>query len=144
MSYSSFACRENILKYSARSDARFETTAAWQAAETSTTQLQNEVERNAQQVHQVAEQAASSAQVCGYIVKHRERCSYDGPFQYKTPAVNGAVDQLEEGLSEKTNQAVADGQSTVDSAKVVAGGYVQQAREVVGGAMATAAVSRTH
>lgn len=46
-----------------RSDARFETTAAWQAAEASNVELQNEVERNAQQAHQVAGQAANTAQV---------------------------------------------------------------------------------
>ena len=61
--------------------------------------------------------------------------------QHKSPAVNVAVDQLEEGLGEKTNEAVPEGQSTVGSAKVAANGYVQQAREIVGGAMATAAVS---
>ncbi|GJE85834.1 hypothetical protein PsYK624_019130 [Phanerochaete sordida] len=102
------------------SDARFETTAAWQAAEASDIRLQNEVEKNAVQAHQVAEQAANTA-------------------QFKHPSAELAVDRLEEGLSEKTNEAVAEGQSTVASATATAGGYVQQAREIVGGAMATAA-----
>ncbi|EKM61329.1 uncharacterized protein PHACADRAFT_204495 [Phanerochaete carnosa HHB-10118-sp] len=102
------------------SDARFETTAAWQAAETSSTQLQSEVERNAQQAHQVAEQAANSA-------------------QFKQVSTGVAVERLEEGLSVKTNDAVAEGQSNVASATSAAGSYVQQAREIVGGAMVTAA-----
>lgn len=45
-------------------DARFETTAAWAASETSTPELQNTVEKNAQQVHSAADDAAKAAQVC--------------------------------------------------------------------------------
>ena len=41
----------------------------------------------------------------------------------------------------KTDQAVAEGQTSVQVVKATAGSYVQQARELVGSAMATAAVS---
>ena len=45
-------------------DARFETSAAWAATETSTPELQQCVEQNAHKVHQAAEDAAKAAQVC--------------------------------------------------------------------------------
>ena len=44
------------------------------------------------------------------------------------------MNDLENGLSQKTNEAVADG-------KVSTAGYVQQARDMAGSALATAAVS---
>ena len=49
-----------------RSDERFETTAAWQAAESSTVELQKEVEKNAQAAHNVAEEAAAEAGVSSW------------------------------------------------------------------------------
>ena len=57
-------CVWHLMHYTViRSDARYETTAAWQAAEASTAELQNEVERNARKTHNVAEQAAAEAEV---------------------------------------------------------------------------------
>ncbi len=59
-------------------DARFETTAAWAASETSTAELQNTVEKNAQQVHSAADDAAKAAQVCFllpfYVYLKERRC----------------------------------------------------------------------
>ena len=49
-----------------RSDARYETTAAWQAAESSTAELQKEVEKNAKAAHNVAEEAAAEAGVSSW------------------------------------------------------------------------------
>ncbi|KAI0782363.1 hypothetical protein BC629DRAFT_1519013 [Irpex lacteus] len=94
-------------------DARFETTAAWAASETSTAELQNTVEKNAQQVHSAADDAAKAA-------------------QYKVPATGVAINNLEAGLAQKTDEAVAEGQASTQ-------GYVQQAREIAGSALATAA-----
>ncbi|KAI0082090.1 hypothetical protein K474DRAFT_1703109 [Panus rudis PR-1116 ss-1] len=94
----------------AQTDARFETSAAWAEAEASNTKLANQVEQNAETLHAAAQQAAITA-------------------QHKAPGQ--AVDQLEEGLSEKTNQAAAEGQANVQ-------GYVQQAKNLAGSAAATA------
>ncbi|PSS05443.1 hypothetical protein PHLCEN_2v3823 [Hermanssonia centrifuga] len=98
---------------SSEDDARFETTAAWQAAEASTNKLQQDVEKNAEKAHTVAGQAAASA-------------------QFNAPAAERAVEELEEGLSEKTNAAVVQGQS--DSV-----GYVETARTMASSALAAAA-----
>ncbi|KAI0094280.1 hypothetical protein BDY19DRAFT_901507 [Irpex rosettiformis] len=95
-------------------DARYETTAALAAVETSTPELQNTVERNAQKVHEAAEDAAKAA-------------------QHKPAATAVAVDNLEAGLAQKTNEAVAEGKANTQ-------GYVQQARELAGSALATAAI----
>jgi len=102
------------------SDARFDTTAAWAAAETSTMELQRDVEKNAAKAHDAAEAAAAHA-----------------PF--KAPATQGAVDKLEEDLAEKTHQAVLDGQSSVDQAKAAGVGYVESAKNLANSALSTAA-----
>jgi hypothetical protein len=54
--------------------------------------------------------------------------------QHKTPSTSIAVENLESGLANKTNEAVAEGHANTQ-------GYVQQARELAGSALATAAVS---
>ncbi|KAI0347773.1 hypothetical protein BDW22DRAFT_1479693 [Trametopsis cervina] len=95
------------------SDARFETTAAVAATEASTIELQNNVETNAAHVHEAADDAAKAA-------------------QFKVPAAGVAIVNLEAGLAEKTDAAVAEGQANTQ-------GYVQQAREIAGSALATAA-----
>ncbi|KAI0697529.1 hypothetical protein BC835DRAFT_1337531 [Cytidiella melzeri] len=94
-------------------DARFETTAAWAASETSTAELQNVVEQNAEQAQRAADEAAKAA-------------------QHKVASTGGAIDNLEAGLAQKTDEAVAEGHANTQ-------GYVQQARELAGNAFATAA-----
>jgi len=93
-----------------QNDARFETSAAWAEAEASNAKLATQVEQNAHQLHNAAEDAATKA-------------------QYKSPTT--AVDNLEHGLSEKTDEAVAEGQGNVQ-------GYVAQAKNLANSAITTA------
>ncbi|OBZ79514.1 hypothetical protein A0H81_01190 [Grifola frondosa] len=101
----------------AQSDARFDTSASWAAAEASDAKLTKEVEQNASQLHNVAEDAAATAQ-----------------YKESVPA----VDHLERGLSHKTNVAASEGQYDVESAKATVGGYVEQAKNIANSAFATA------
>ncbi|KAL4241830.1 hypothetical protein ABKN59_000730 [Abortiporus biennis] len=93
-----------------QSDARFETSAAWAEAEAPNKSIADEVEHNAEVLHNAAEDAATKA-------------------QFKSPAA--AVDQLERGMSNTTNAAAAEGKSNVQ-------GYVQQVKDLANSAIATA------
>ncbi|THH33118.1 hypothetical protein EUX98_g1059 [Antrodiella citrinella] len=93
-----------------QSDARFETSAAWAEAEASNAKLATQVEQNAHQLHNAAEDAATTA-------------------QYKSPAA--AVNNLEHGLSDKTEEAVAEGQDNVQD-------YVARAKSLANSAISTA------
>ena len=58
-----------------RSDARFETSAAWAEAEASNTKLSTQVEQNAHQMHEAAEDAAVKAQVSSqYTIAFHVEC----------------------------------------------------------------------
>jgi len=94
------------------SDARFETSAAWATAEASSAEIAQEVDQNASQLQNAAQDAAQHA-------------------PYKEPAAVAAVDQLEAGLSNKTNAAASQGQADV-------GGYVEQAKNLANSAYQTA------
>ena len=52
-----------------------------------------------------------------------------------------AVDQLEQGLSHKTDVAASQCAADVASVKAAATGYVEQARNLAGSALAAAQVS---
>jgi len=95
-----------------QTDARFETSAAYAEAETSNAKLAKQVELNAQKLHRAAEEAAAKAQT-----------------EHTSPAV--AVNRLEEGLSEKTDAAAAEGHANVQ-------GYVGQVKDLANSALATA------
>lgn len=61
-------------------------------------------------------------------------------WQVKQPVAADAVNQLEEGLSQKTNAAATEGAVDVEAAKASATGYVEQAKNLAGSAIATAQV----
>ncbi len=61
---------------------------------------------------------------------------------FKGPRAFNSADRLEEGLSQKTNAAASEGAADVSSAKAAAAGYVEQAKNLAGGAIATAQVRR--
>ncbi|KAF9814196.1 hypothetical protein IEO21_05265 [Rhodonia placenta] len=104
-----------------RSDARFETSAAWAAAEASTNTLSNEVNRNASQLQTAAGQAASEA-------------------QQTEPQVVSAVNELEAGraVNQQMDQATTQGMFDVESAKATASSAVEQARSMANSAYQTA------
>ncbi|KAI0666062.1 hypothetical protein C8Q78DRAFT_1072581 [Trametes maxima] len=104
---------------SGQSDARYATAAALAETEASTTTLSKEVQHNANQLHTVANDAATAAQI-------------------KDPQPAFAVNQLEEDLSHKTNVAASQGAADVASAKEAAFGYVEQAKNLASSAIATA------
>lgn len=60
--------------------------------------------------------------------------------QLKEPQSANAVDRLEDGLSRKTDAAASEGAADVASAKSAANGYVEQAKNLAGSAIATAQV----
>ncbi|KAI8981394.1 hypothetical protein BD414DRAFT_99757 [Trametes punicea] len=102
-----------------QSDARYATSAAMTETEASNTNLSKEVQQNANQLHNAATDAATVAQV-------------------KEPEAISAVNQLEEGLSHKTNVAASQGAVDVQSAKATASSYVEQAKNLASSAIATA------
>ncbi|EIW64300.1 uncharacterized protein TRAVEDRAFT_55262 [Trametes versicolor FP-101664 SS1] len=102
-----------------RSDARFATNAALAETEATTVNLSKEVQSNANQLHNAAFDAATSAQI-------------------KEPLSGSAVNQLEEGLAHKTDAAASQGAVDVEAAKATATGYVEQAKNLASGAFATA------
>ncbi|KAI0640645.1 hypothetical protein C8Q79DRAFT_1004230 [Trametes meyenii] len=104
---------------SGQSDARYATAAALAETEASTANLSQEVQQNANQLHNVANDAATAAQV-------------------KDPQPAFAVNQLEQDLSHKTNVAASQGAADVESAKEAAIGYVEQAKNLASTAIATA------
>ncbi|KAI0735004.1 hypothetical protein C8Q76DRAFT_791588 [Earliella scabrosa] len=101
------------------SDARYATSAALAETEASTTTLSSQVQQNANKLHNAAVDAAHSAEL-------------------KEPQAAGAVDRLEHDLSDKTNAAASEGAADVASAKASATGYVEQAKNLAGSAIATA------
>ncbi|KAK7695162.1 hypothetical protein QCA50_002352 [Cerrena zonata] len=92
-----------------KSDARYETSAAWAETEASNAKLAKQVEKNAGTLHNAAEDAANKA-------------------QFKSPT--GAVDRLEDGLSKQTNAAASEGAANVQ-------GYAQQAKDLATSAVNT-------
>ena len=60
--------------------------------------------------------------------------------QFKEPQAASAVDRLEHDLSDKTDAAASEGAADVASAKASATGYVEQAKNLAGSAIATAQV----
>ncbi|KZT75014.1 hypothetical protein DAEQUDRAFT_807286 [Daedalea quercina L-15889] len=106
-------------------DARWETSAAWQQAEMSTKELSDEVGKNASQAQTAARQAAAEAQQI-------------------EPQVVSAVNELEaqRSLSESTTQAVNQGKFDVEAAKGMASSTaataVEQAKNLANSAYATA------
>ncbi|KAI0778355.1 hypothetical protein BD413DRAFT_667673 [Trametes elegans] len=104
---------------SGNSDARYATSAALAETEASNTKLSQEVQQNANQLHNVASDAAATAQI-------------------KEPEAVSAVNQLEEGLSHKTDAAASQGAADVESAKATATSYVEQAKNLASSALATA------
>ncbi|KAL1951523.1 hypothetical protein VTO73DRAFT_672 [Trametes versicolor] len=87
-----------------QSDARFATNAALAETEATTVNLSKEVQSNANQLHNAAFDAATSAQI-------------------KEPLSGSAVNQLEEGLAHKTDAAASQGAVDVEAAKATATGY---------------------
>ncbi|OCH94666.1 hypothetical protein OBBRIDRAFT_788922 [Obba rivulosa] len=101
------------------SDARLETTAAWQAAEASDDRLAHEVAENADQLQYAAHAAAEQAKV-------------------KEPQAVSAVNQLEAGLANQTNTAAAQGKFDVESAKATGAKALEQAKNIASNAIQTA------
>ncbi|KAJ7446465.1 hypothetical protein B0H11DRAFT_380315 [Mycena galericulata] len=103
--------------------SEFQTTAAQAQANAPTAPIAREVEANAEQVKEVAENAAFAAQAQG-------------------PALTGqsATDRLQTDASIKTGAAVDQGRSDVEAAKATGAGYVEQAKNLVASA-ATGAVT---
>ncbi|KAI0830482.1 hypothetical protein BC628DRAFT_1336554 [Trametes gibbosa] len=102
-----------------QSDARYATTAAVAETEASTINISQEVQQNANKLHNAATHAATSAQI-------------------NEPHATSAVNQLEEGLSQKTDVAASEGAADVEAAKATATGYVEQAKNLASSAIATA------
>ncbi|KAM5533943.1 hypothetical protein V8D89_012368 [Ganoderma adspersum] len=102
-----------------QSDARFSTTAAVAETDASTTTLSSEVQKNADKLRTAAIDAAHSA-------------SFNEPKPIST------IDQLEQGLSQKTDVAVSQGAHDVQSAKAAASGYVEEAKALAGNVLSTA------
>ena len=127
-----------------KSDARYETSAAVAETEASTTTLSNQVQRNAGQLHTAAVDAAHSAEVRSPLyVRHVGACLTPRPrrAQLEERQRASAVEQLEQGLSHKTDVAAAQGATDVASLKTTASGYVDQAKQFAGSAIAAAQVS---
>ncbi|TBU49916.1 hypothetical protein BD309DRAFT_996518 [Dichomitus squalens] len=101
------------------SDARYSTTAAVAEVEASNATLSTQVQQNANQLHAAATNAARTA-------------------EFKEPQAAFAVDQLEQGLSQKTNAAASEGAYDVESAKASATGYVEHAKNIAGNVFTTA------
>ncbi|KAL7285444.1 hypothetical protein ACG7TL_000541 [Trametes sanguinea] len=101
------------------SDARYATSAALAETEASNVSLSKEVQKNADQLHDAAGDAATIAQI-------------------KEPEAVSAVNQLEEGLSHKTDAAASQGAADVQSAKATATSYVETAKNLASSAIATA------
>ncbi|KAJ2995688.1 hypothetical protein NUW54_g7339 [Trametes sanguinea] len=104
---------------SGNSDARYATSAALAETEASNVNLSKEVQKNADQLHNAAGDAATVAQI-------------------KEPEAVSAVNQLEEGLSHKTDAAASQGAADVQSAKATATSYVETAKNLASSAIATA------
>ncbi|KAH9858021.1 hypothetical protein C2E23DRAFT_891924 [Lenzites betulinus] len=102
-----------------QSDARYATVAAVAETEASTVNISQEVQQNANKLHNAATDAAITAQI-------------------HEPHATSAVNQLEEGLSHKTDVAASEGAADVEAAKATATGYVEQAKNLASSALATA------
>ncbi|KAJ7161392.1 hypothetical protein C8R43DRAFT_1123846 [Mycena crocata] len=101
--------------------SEFQTSAAQAQANAPTGTIAREVEANADQLKDVAENAAFAA-------------------QSKGPALTGqtATDRLHNEASIKTGAAVDAGKADVAAAQASAGGYVQQAKTLASSGVATA------
>ncbi|KAF7347674.1 hypothetical protein MVEN_01524500 [Mycena venus] len=101
--------------------SEFQTTAAQAQAEAKTSTIAREVEANAEQAKDVAENAAFVA-------------------QSKGPELTGqsATDRLTTEAAVKTGAAVDQGQQDVAAAKAAGAGYVEQAKNLASNAVATA------
>ncbi|KAJ6575308.1 hypothetical protein B0H19DRAFT_636457 [Mycena capillaripes] len=101
--------------------SEFQTTAAQAQAEAKTGSIAREVEANADQAKDVAENAAFVA-------------------QSKGPELTGqsATDRLQTEASVKTGAAVDQGQHDVEAAKAAGAGYVEQAKTMASNAVNSA------
>lgn len=102
-----------------------QTTAATAQAEAPTSNIAREVEHNAEIEQEAARKAAAAAK------------SKVPSLSNETPSPTAAVNQLQKGVQQTTDAAVAEGQHDVEAAKAQGATYLEQAKSVASNVAST-------